>query len=458
MGGRVSRVWLGVFALFCAAFAGASPALANSKYAAYVIHANSGDVLFDRYSTGQRYPASLTKMMTLYMLFEELEAGNIKLTDKLTVSATAAGQPPSKLGLKAGATIDVETAINALVVKSANDVAVVVAEKISGAEWKFAREMTAKARQLGMSRTTFRNASGLPNSRQVTTARDMAVLGQRVVQDFPQYFEYFAAQSFTFDGRTYRGHNSLVKSYDGADGLKTGYTRASGYNLVTTAERDGQRLIGVVLGGRSGATRDRHMRNILDTAFVDIKKRPALIAALHRNTPNPRLKPTSAVLIAMNATPTIADNDALRKELIAAAAQMTAPADASKTDDTLGALIAFAETDDYNEFQIARLTASKAEDGFVGEGDREAADEFSWDVQIGAYKDKLLAQQELEAAVTKAGLTERARAVLPTVADGSTLYRARVTMMTEIEAATACEALKDKGVSCFVTNNSQNAQ
>ncbi|MHA7873439.1 MAG: D-alanyl-D-alanine carboxypeptidase family protein, partial [Hyphococcus sp.] len=223
-----------LMALALAFFAGFSAsASANSKYAAYVMHADSGDVLFNRYSTSRRYPASLTKMMTLYLLFEELEAGNLSLDSKLTVSKRASGQPPSKLGLTTGSTIDVETAIQALVVKSANDVAVVVAEHIAGSEWRFAQKMTAKARALGMSRTTFRNASGLPNSKQVTTARDMAVLGRRVMQDFPQYFDYFATKKFTWNGKTYSTHNALVRNFEGADGIKTGYTRSSGFNLVT---------------------------------------------------------------------------------------------------------------------------------------------------------------------------------------------------------------------------------
>ncbi|MCK5749601.1 MAG: D-alanyl-D-alanine carboxypeptidase, partial [Oricola sp.] len=181
----VTLLTLAVLAAFLFA---TTPASANSKYAAYVIHADSGDVFFDRYSSGQRYPASLTKMMTLYLLFEELEAGRMTLDGKIDVSAHSAGQPPSKLGLTSGTTIDVETAINALVVKSANDVAAAVAEEISGSEWRFAQKMTDKARELGMRSTTFRNASGLPNSKQVTTARDMAVLGRRLIQDFPQYF------------------------------------------------------------------------------------------------------------------------------------------------------------------------------------------------------------------------------------------------------------------------------
>ena len=188
MGLRSVSIWGA--ALFLALFGTLTPAAANSKYAAFVVHADSGDILFDRYSTGTRYPASLTKMMTLYLLFDELEAGRLTLDSKINISAHAAGQPPSKLGVTSGSTIDVETAIEALVVKSANDVAAAVAEQISGSEWRFAKKMTAKARELGMYSTTFRNASGLPNSKQVTTARDMAALSRRLIQDHEKYFHY----------------------------------------------------------------------------------------------------------------------------------------------------------------------------------------------------------------------------------------------------------------------------
>jgi len=466
-----------------AAFTGAAiaPASANSKYAAYVVHAESGDVLFDRYSNQRRYPASLTKLMTLYLLFEDLEAGKITLDTKLKVSKTAAGQPPSKLGLKAGSTINVKTAIDALTVKSANDVAVVVAESISGSEWRFARTMTAKARKLGMTRTTFRNASGLPNSKQITTARDLSILARRISQDFPQYFHYFSTKSFTWKKRTYRTHNSLVKSYAGADGLKTGYTRRSGFNLATTAVRNDQRLIGIVLGGRSSSSRDKHMRNILDRGFVKLKKNPSLIAALHRNKPEPRLKPTLVAMLAARATaekivvaaaeitppsPTIAGNEALRREILTAAnliAQsedraIAAPADdraIAAPADSIGALIASADPDDLNEFQRARIASLSPEfDGFFGEGDLEALTRTDWSVQVGAYSSKALAQKELEEAAFTGGLMERTRSVLSAPHnDGKMLYRARFTQLTEIEATTACATLKDKDVTCFVVSD-----
>ncbi len=445
-----------LMAAFAAGFV--APASANSKYAAYVMHADSGDVLFNRYSTSRRYPASLTKMMTLYLLFEELEAGNVTLETKLSVSKTAAGQPPSKLGVAKGSTITVETAIEALVIKSANDVAVVVAEKISGSEWRFAQKMTKKARALGMSRTTFRNASGLPNSKQVTTARDMATLGQRVMQDFPQYFHYFNAKKFTWNGKTYSTHNSLVKHFEGADGIKTGYTRSSGFNLVTSAERDGQRIIGVVLGGRSSRTRDRHMRDILTRGFAAIKAKPTMIAALHRKKPSPRLKPTLvAALEAQQAAPTIADNEALRTEIMTAASLIPGAVETEMADapDRLGALIAAADTDDFNEFQRAKIASLDTTSEFYGEGDLQAANEFSWGVQIGAYSSKPLAQKELEEAAFKGGLMDRARSVAPMPRDdGVILYRARISRLSEIEAATACSGLKDVGIECFVVSES----
>lgn len=437
-----------------AAFLFAPQASANSKYAAYVIHADSGDVFFDRYSTGQRYPASLTKMMTLYLLFEELEAGRMTLDGKISVSAHAAGQPPSKLGLTSGSSLDVETAIEALVVKSANDVAAAVAEEISGSEWRFAQKMTEKARALGMKRTTFRNASGLPNSKQVTTARDMAVLGRRLIQDFPQYFHYFAAESFTWNGRTYRSHNGLVKTFEGADGLKTGYTRRSGFNLVTTADRNGNRLIGVVLGGRSSATRDAHMRKILNEAFAQIDSKPTLVASLYRNTPSPRLKPTLvAALAAENAAPTIAGNEDMRAEILAAAATLGAP-DSPSAADSIAALIAQADPDDFNEFERTRLASFDVEGDLVGQGDTESLADSAWSIQIGAYSTKEMAQRELEAAVAKSGMLDRDRIVLPTPKDdGKTLYRARITRLSEIEAAAGCETLKDKKVTCFVVSD-----
>lgn len=248
--------------------AGKALAEGNPRYAGIVIDADTHEVLYAENADARRYPASLTKMMTLYMLFEELENQRLTLNSPLKVSANAAAKPATKLWLKAGSTLPVETAIKALVVRSANDVAAVVAESVGNTESGFAKMMTAKARDLGMHNTTFRNASGLPDSRQVTTARDMAMLSRRLMLDFPQYYHYFSLQSFTWRGKTVKGHNRLLANYPGADGLKTGFIRASGFNVATSATRDGRRMLSVVMGGYSSRSRDKHMANLLDRGFL----------------------------------------------------------------------------------------------------------------------------------------------------------------------------------------------
>jgi D-alanyl-D-alanine carboxypeptidase len=447
-----------LFAALALAFTGIADASAKGrkraapapKYAAIVMHADTGDILLDKYSTAPRYPASLTKMMTLYLLFEQIEAGALNLDSELTVSAQAAGQPPSKLGLTSGSKIGVEDAIEALVVKSANDVAVVVAESISGSEWKFAQAMTLKARQLGMRNTTFKNASGLPNSKQMTTARDLAILSQRLIKDFPQYFPYFNTREFAWNGHVYRTHNALVRTYAGADGLKTGYTQRSGFNLATTASRDGQRLIGVVLGGRSVRTRDSHMASILDAAFADIAANPMLIASAPL-MPTPRLKPTLlAELAARNAVPTVAGNDQLRREVtIAAAAFGPTGAAGENREDGITALISAANSDDFNEYERIRLAAvDETGEEALGEGDIEGRN--SWSVQIGAYTTKDMAQQELEAAAIAAGLIDSNRSVAPMTRDnGEFLYRARFTNLSEGDAAAACDKIRAAQLTCF---------
>jgi D-alanyl-D-alanine carboxypeptidase len=248
--------------------AGTAMAQGNPRYAGIVIDADTHDVLYAENADERRYPASLTKMMTLYLLFEALEDRRFSLNQTFGVSRTAAAMPATKLWLKPGDSLRVETAIEALVVRSANDVAVVVAEALGGTESRFAQLMTDKARALGMHSTTFRNASGLPDDRQVTTARDMAMLSRRLMLDFPQYYHYFSRQSFTWRGKTVRGHNRLLASYPGADGLKTGFIRASGFNVATSAVRGDRRILSVVMGGYTSASRDKHMTNLLDRGFL----------------------------------------------------------------------------------------------------------------------------------------------------------------------------------------------
>jgi D-alanyl-D-alanine carboxypeptidase len=236
----------------------------NPPYAALVVDANSGRVLHEASADALRHPASLTKIMTLYLLFEQIEAGKLKLDSKLDVSDHASQQAPSKLGLLPGQQIAVEDAIRALVTKSANDVAVVVAEAIGGDEESFAKMMTRKARALGMSRTTYVNASGLPDDDQITTARDQVTLGRAIQDRFPRYYKYFQTASFTYRGHAMRNHNHLLGRVEGIDGIKTGYTRASGFNLVSSVRRGGRHIVAVVLGGTSGGARDARMRALIE--------------------------------------------------------------------------------------------------------------------------------------------------------------------------------------------------
>ncbi len=235
----------------------------SPKFASIIVDGNSGAVLQANSPDGLRHPASLTKIMTLYLLFERLESGKMKLDTEMPVSQHAAEQDPTKLNLRPGQTIRVEDAIKGLVTRSANDAAVVIAEAIGGDEDDFAQMMTRKARSLGMSKTVYRNASGLPNDEQVTTARDQATLGRAIQERFPRYYRYFATASFNWRGQSIRNHNHLLGNVEGVDGIKTGYTRASGFNLVTSMRRGNRHLIGVVLGGRSGGSRDAIMRNLL---------------------------------------------------------------------------------------------------------------------------------------------------------------------------------------------------
>lgn len=241
----------------------APPAAVASKYAAIVVDGQNGNILFQVNADAPRHPASLTKMMTLYLLFEALDAGYVSKSAPIPFSANAASRPPSKLGVKAGQSIDVDTAIRALAVKSANDVATAVAEFLAGSEPEFAARMTAKARELGMTSTRFRNASGWHDAGQVTTARDMAVLGMALRRRFPHHYHYFALKEFAYAGRVIRGHNRLL-ARSGVDGIKTGYIRASGFNLATSVSRNGRRLVAVVMGGDSARSRDRHMEELID--------------------------------------------------------------------------------------------------------------------------------------------------------------------------------------------------
>jgi D-alanyl-D-alanine carboxypeptidase len=257
--------------------------IGSERYAAIVTDAQTGNVLIGHSPDEPRHPASLTKMMTLYLAFEALRDGRIQLNSLIPVSENAAGMAPSRIGLVPGMTLTVEEAILALVTKSANDAAAALGEYLAGgSEDRFAQMMTLKARSLGMSHTVFRNASGLPDPDQVTTARDMAQLGRRLIQDFPDRYDYFSTPHFRFRGRVTFNHNRLLQEYEGADGIKTGYVNDSGFNLVASAKRDGVRLVAAVFGGRSSHERDRHMMALLDQGFAQMGVAPRQVMAARR--------------------------------------------------------------------------------------------------------------------------------------------------------------------------------
>lgn len=255
---------------------------AQTRTASLLIEAETGRVLFSENATEKRYPASLTKMMTLYLVFDALEKGEIQMDQLFTVSKKAAGQPRSRMGLKENSTISVENLIFAMISRSANDAAVVIAEGMAGSEAQFADKMTRVARELGMKNTRFKNASGLHNKDQVTTAQDIAILSKALIQHFPKYYKLFSVRGFRYGRRYYGNHNLVARYYKGGDGLKTGYVDASGYHVVGSAKRDGKRLIGVVLGRNSVRERDRHIFKLLDSGFAALKNNKNTVDTLNQ--------------------------------------------------------------------------------------------------------------------------------------------------------------------------------
>ena len=294
LAGRIAGIMFGLAAT-ALPWRAADAQIGSARYSAIVMEARTGNVLIDAGADEPRYPASLTKMMTLYMVFEALRDGRTQLGSRVVMSEEAASRPPSKLGIPPGGGLTVEQAILALVTKSANDVAAALGEHIGGSEERFAQMMTMRARSLGMTQTRFRNASGLPDWEQVTTARDMATLGRRLFTDFPNRYHYFGTVHFAWGRAQIRNHNRMLGDYDGADGIKTGFINASGFNIVTSAQRDGVRLVGATFGGSSWVERDRHMGALLDQGFSRMGVAPrapssimAAAAAPPRNAPAAR--------------------------------------------------------------------------------------------------------------------------------------------------------------------------
>jgi D-alanyl-D-alanine carboxypeptidase len=381
---------------------------AYARYAAIVLDADSGKVLHAANPDTRNYPASLTKMMTLYLLFEALESGKLSLRHQLSVSKRAAGMAPSKLGVKLGESISVETAILALVTKSANDAAVVVAEALGGTEAKFARLMTKKARMLGMKRTSFRNASGLPNRRQLSTARDMAILALRLVRDYPTQYRYFSRDRYHFRGKEFKNHNNLLRTYPGTDGVKTGYIRASGFNLAASVARDGRRLIGVVFGGKTAKSRDKHMAKLLDREFRKLGAPLLVVSKTKPRQPAPRATLAKKVKSKMAA---------VSKNKVAA----SRPTPAKKP-----------------------LYAEAHALGLLQKEPKE------WSIQVGAYKNFEPARRALRNAIGRIrNLTSKTRVSIAPFGAGDTLmYRARLIGLTGSAAQSACKRLERRKIPC----------
>ncbi len=409
--GRVRAGLCGVFFLIFA-LAVSIASRADASPAAIIVDADTGAVLYDMNAQGVNYPASLTKMMTLYLLFEAIEAKRLKLDDQFTASDYAASQPATDISLKPGDQISVEKAIEAIIVQSANDVAVVVGESLGGSEDNFARLMTAKAKELGMTGTVFRNASGLPDPNQITSARDMSILARALIARFPNFYPYFSIESFSYQGRVYLSHNRVLKSYPGADGLKTGYTRASGYNLATSAMRDGHRIVAVVLGGKSARKRDLQMVGLLNQGFRMVDKAPATQLASLPGAP-------------------VVDTDAAASTIPAAGI-----AAASAKPDTLNLELA-SETDD---------GAAAPDSGKMATGkDR-------WGVQVGAFGAyKPAHTAALRASRIAPKQLKNAHVIVDESAKGANrLYRARLIGLSKQNAQLACRQLKAKSVPCMV--------
>ena len=385
--GKTISQLLGFLLLVCLT----TQAHANPRYAAIVIDAENGTVLHAANADASRYPASLTKMMTLYLLFDAMEQGRMSLNTAMPVSAHAASMPQTNIQLKKGDRLKVKDAIPALIVRSANDVAVVVAEALGGSESAFAKRMTAKARELKMYNTTFRNASGLPDSQQISTARDLATLSLRLIKDYPGYYHYFSTTSFTYKGKTYHSHNRMVQNAPGVDGMKTGYIRASGFNVATSALRDDRRVVGVVMGGKTAQSRDQHMASLIDRSIV-------------RATQVARVTQVPA-----------ADRLVVRTRTVRQTVKQ-AP-----------------------NTQPPQVPA--ADPLFHGD----------WAVQIGSFRMPEQARDRASDAARRLGDLAQARAAVTEVEiSNRTLFRARLIGFEEKQAQNACQHLSRQGMDCLV--------
>lgn len=429
-----------------------------ARSAAIVIDAKTGKVLYSSNADGRRYPASLTKMMTLYLAFEAMANGKISKNSRVVFSANAAAEPPTKLGVRRGGAITVETAILSMVTKSANDSATALGELLGGNEANFAHMMTAKARALGMKGTVFRNAHGLPNPGQFTTARDMAVLGIALREHFPQYYGYFSQRSFLYGRRRINGHNRLLGRIKGVDGIKTGYTRASGYNLVSSVDDGDRRIVAVVIGGKSGGSRDNQMAALIKTYMPKASSRGSGMLVAKAGGGNP-ISALAKVFLPKRDAPTPdsrPDDDAPDDDAIASLVEETDPAieeatpvvqtrpvSQTKKVDTVAAATA-------DDVATARVAAAYAEPAAV-DPVNTASVPSGWAVQVASSPKQSEAQALLD-ETSKQAPSILADATGFTVAfekDGVTYYRARFGFGSKTAAWKACNALKKKKIECY---------
>lgn len=422
----------------------------NNRYASIVMDAETGQILSQSNPDKQLYPASLTKVMTLLLTFEALENGTLTLRDRVPMTRRAVNMSPSKIGLPLGASMKVEDAIYSLVTKSANDVAVALAEKLGGSEPRFATQMTRKARELGMNSTRFVNASGWHDPAQVSTARDMAIMARYVIYRYPQYYRYFSTKNFSFQGKNYHNHNRLMSEYPGMDGMKTGYVAASGFNLVASAKRGNKRLIGVVFGGRSTASRNAHMASLLDNGFKGRSSGTDMYVAQVRapvGTPPPipgRKPETNAVLaiapaagtqVAANASPAYSSmNTMMQNETFSEMAGQGDfdPAETKRVETGLMAIAAIRD-EPFTPTTVISSTDTLSIDR-------------PWAIQIGAFSSRVQTDKAIRAAINvlPSSLATPAQPVIVPLktADGW-MFRGRLSGYTKEQAASACARLRD---------------
>ena len=452
------------------------------SFASIVVDANTGAVLQSTNADSPRHPASLTKIMTLYLLFERLEAGKLKLSSELSVSPHASAQAPSKLGLQPGQTINVETAIKAIVTKSANDVAVVVAEALGGTEEDFAKQMTAKARALGMTRTAYYNASGLPEDRQITTARDVALLGRAIQERFPGYYHYFSLRTFEYHGKPIRNHNHLLGAVAGVDGIKTGYIHDSGFNITINLRRGGRHMIVVVFGGRTANVRDARVRNLIDENIARASPKRTEPVVAEKGEPREQPHKTAHVASAAPSAPepgstapikpTPVKTFTVKAGSVKTASLSAVPLPSQKLTATPANVTTASITTvatvkreppalppppgaKPGVLGVLSVKVASASDSETGSTTVAAKSHNGWMIQVGAFDDEVEAKQRLTIAQQKAETQlGRAEPFTERVAKGDkALFRARFAGLEKDQAEAACKHLKRSDIPCMTLRN-----